>query len=666
MNSTPSKKGILDKYPILKHIVFNDVTTLALRLLILYVVIFITQVVFYIYNHESLGNITLAQLPLLLKGSIVFSNISIIYINSLFIVLSMLPFRFRAHRLYQKILFWIYIISNSLAIVVLNLADVIYFHFSLKRLTSEELFYLENTNNAPIVKNVIMHDWWVVLLAAALIFLMVFVYKKIKYHSTKIKKSYVYYSINTLILSIVILVCVAGIRGGFRLGLRPYTLSNAAFYTENPQQANLILSNPFCVLRTLQVKALDNPHYFDEKEVNAIFTPYHYPKTPSVYHFDKPNVMIFIMESFSKEHSKFYCPELYSEEEGFTPFLDSLMGQSYVFTQAFSNGMKSIDALPSILTSIPSYKRSFVLLPQSLATTEGLPKILNNQGYGTYFFCGAEKNSMGFEAYAKIAGINTFYSRNDFEAERKVDALTVEPYWGVFDVPFFQYVADKLEDISPPFFASVFNLTSHHPYVIPADYEDKVPQGHTLIHKCVAYTDLAFRKFFDRAKNQPWFKNTIFVFIADHVSPQKYAEITNTPKGSTAIFYFIYAPGSNLKGLDSSVTQQLDVMPTLLGLIGHQKPYFAFGRDVFNEKERFPMASNYINQLYQCITDDISIYLSDKGIQSAYSAADLYQEDNIVEQNSESQQKALLQLKALLQSYFNHVNDKKYIVPESK
>ena len=666
MSNTLLKKGIFNKYPILKYILRNDVTTLVLRLLILYIVIFVTQIIFYIYNQDVLGNITLAQFGRLLKGSIVFDNISIIYINCLFIVLSVLPFRFRAHKIYQKILFWIYTISNSLAIVVLNLADVIYFHFALKRLTSEELHYLKNTNNAPIIKEAIADDWWLVLIAVILIFLMVFAYKKIKYHPTQIKKAYLYYPINTLILGVVIFMCIAGIRGGFRIKLIPYALSNAAFYTESPQQANLILSNPFCVLRTLQIEALENPHYFDENELNKLFSPYHYPKVSPVYRFNKPNVMFFIMESFSKEHSKFYCPELYREEEGFTPFLDSLMCESYVFTQAYSNGMKSMDALPSILSSIPSYKRSFILLPQSLGPTEGLPKILNNQGYATYFFCGAERNSMGFESYAKMAGINTFYSRNDFEAERKVDANTVEPYWGVFDIPFFQYVADKMEDIKPPFFASVFNLTSHHPYVIPPDYEDKMPKGHTRIHKCVAYSDLAFRKFFDRIKEQPWFENTIFVFVADHVSPEKYASLTKTPKGSTAIFYFIYAPGSNLKGLDSTVTQQLDIMPTVLGLTGYNKPYFAFGRDVFNERERFPMASNYVNQLYQCITGEISIYINDKNIQSAYAADDLMQEHNIVHQNSPAQSEALLHFKALLQSYYNHVTAKYYLVKERK
>jgi phosphoglycerol transferase MdoB-like AlkP superfamily enzyme len=174
------------------------------------------------------------------------------------------------------------------------------------------------------------------------------------------------------------------------------------------------------------------------------------------------------------------------------------------------------------------------------------------------------------------------------------------------------------------------------------------------------------RKLFERIQHEPWFTNTIFVFVADHVSPEKYAKQTKTLKGSAAIFYFIYAPGSALKGLDSTTTQQLDVMPTLLGLIGYNKPYFAFGRDVFNEKERFPMATNYMNEVYQCIGDSITVYLNENEVISAFSVDDIYQKRNIAKENSPAQQNALTHLKALIQSYYFHVDQKKYIVSEKK
>ncbi|MGL6021816.1 MAG: LTA synthase family protein, partial [Chitinophagaceae bacterium] len=232
--------------------------------------------------------------------------------------------------------------------------------------------------------------------------------------------------------------------------------------------------------------------------------------------------------------------------------------------------------------------------------------------------------------------------------------------WGVFDMPFYLYMAEKLESFKQPFFVSVFNLTSHHPFVVPSDYQNKVPKGHTVEQPCVAYTDMSIRAFFEKAKNSAWFKNTIFVFVEDHVSSEVYAEQTKTPKGNMAIF--MYTSDQSLKGKNYHTTQQVDIMPTLLGLIGNQKPYFAIGRDVFNEKDRMPIATNFINQLFQCITDFITIYFDGEKVQSAFANKDTLQNNNIINQNLNYQQQAENQLKAILQIYYDRLHKKDYTI----
>jgi phosphoglycerol transferase MdoB-like AlkP superfamily enzyme len=608
-----------------------------------------------------LGEISLAELPNLLRGALIFDTISIVYINSLFIVLSLLPLRMRAHKNYQKVLFWIFIVSNSLAIIVLNVSDIVYYSFTQKRFTFEEFHFLrENSNNAGILWQSLLENWWLAAVSIVLIGAMAFCYKKIPNYNLAIKRHSLYYVFNTLILCAVIYLCIGAVRGGFGHGVRPYTLSNAVNYTQTPQKANLILSNPFCVLRTMRHKGIDVPQYFPEEELADYFSPLHKPQRSSK-NLGKKNVVLFILESFSKEHSKFYCPEVYKNHSGFTPFLDSLMQHSYVFTNAFSNGLKSIEALPSIFASIPSYETSFVLLPQSLTTINGLPRMLAKKGYTTSFFCGAEKNSMGFEAFASQVGISYFYTRKNYEKNNPVNKNTVEPLWGVFDMPFYQYMADKLATMPEPFFATVFNLTSHHPFVVPPDYQDKLPQGFTKVQQPVAYTDKALQKLFARIKNEPWYENTIFIFIADHPSSERYSDYAKTPKGSTAIFYFIYTPSHELQGTHTGVTQQLDVMPTLLGLLGNINPYFAFGRDVFNEPTKMPIAVNYINQLYQAITDSATYYFDRNSLLMAYSAHDTLQTQNIVNKNTEHQQRAITYTRALLQSYYSHLARKDYV-----
>jgi len=645
---------------IFRNLLKNDTTTFLLRLALVYVTLFLTQVVFYFYNKDVIGTITFWEFFVLLRGSFIFDNIGILYLHVFFIVMSLLPFRFRARKGYQCALFWIYIIPNILCIVFLNLCDAVYFHYAGKRFTIEELHFLNNSNNTAIIGEAVLSNWWLLIVGALLSLGLWFGYKKIKYHSTKIKNHWVYYPVNVVILAAFIGIWVGGVRGGFTWGLRPYTLSNAAYYAKTPPKAYLILNNPMCIFKTLGVKPLDKFDFFTEQELNALFSPTHHNRFDTLP-FQKKNVVLFILESFSKEHSAYYCPDLYPDGEGFTPFLDSLMQEGICFSNAFANGRKSIDALPAILASIPSYKKPFVLMPVSLGKMEALPKILSKNGYDTYFFCGAERNSMGFESFAMLSGIKNMISREDYEKRCEVSKLTVEPYWGVFDMPFLQFMASEMKQFQPPFFATVFNLSSHHPFVVPEDYADKLPKGFTKIHQCVAYSDLSIRYFFDAIKNEPWFNNTIFVFVADHVSSEVYGAETRTAKGNSAILYFIYTPENNITGTYHEVTQQIDVMPTLLGLLHYKDPYFAFGRDFFNERQTLPFATNFVGQTFQGISDSLLIYFDGYATPAIYHFEDCRLKNNIVNLGDTLQRNHFDYFRAILQTYYDCLEKKEFL-----
>jgi phosphoglycerol transferase MdoB-like AlkP superfamily enzyme len=510
----------------------------------------------------------------------------------------------------------------------------------------------------------LVSNWWLILVAVLLSLGLWFGYKKIKYHATKIKNHWIYYPVNLVILAAFIGLWVGGVRGGFAWGIRPYTLSNAAYYAKTPAKSYLILNNPMCIFKTMERKPVERLNFFTDEELAALFSPTHHNRfdTP----FQKKNVVLFILESFSKEHSAYYCPHLYPDGQGFTPFLDSLMREGLCFHNAFANGRKSIDALPAVFASIPSYKNPFVLMPVSLGKMEALPAILSKNGYETYFFSGAEKNSMGFESFAVLSGIKNMISREDYEKKCEVNKNTIEPYWGVFDMPFLQFMASEMRQFQTPFFASVFNLSSHHPFVVPENYETQLPKGFTKIHPCVAYSDLAIRHFFDAVKNEPWFNNTIFVFVADHVSSEVYDSETYTAKGSNAIFYFIYTPDKSVRGQHYEVTQQIDIMPTLLGLLNYGKPYFAFGRDFLNEPERMPFATNFVGQTYQGISDSLLIYFDDSTTPEIYRFEDCHLQNNITNLNSPEQRKTFNYFRAVLQSYYDCLYRKEFLPQEVK
>lgn len=637
----------------MKKILQNDVTVLILRMLPLFVCILMTQAAFYGYNRMLLGALTWQEIPMLLAGSLKFATASIFFLNTPFILLSLLPFRFRRKNGYQKALFWIYTITNSLGLVALNLADVVYFRYAFKRISSEEMhFFRENDNTFAILFKALGENWYLMLLCAALIFLLVFVYKKIKYHPTELKNNGLYYGIGTLVLALAVPLWILGIRGSTDKKAFPISIGNAAYYTQSPQKAALVLSNPFCLFRTIGMRQLDAPVYFSEEELAELYSPYHYPNLTQPPVAAGKNVVIFVLESFSREHSQFLAPHL-NPNGGYTPFLDSLMQEGLVFTNAFANGMKSIEALPSIYASIPSYRTPFALMPNVLTDLEALPRILARQGYGTHFFCGATRNQMGFEAFGTLCGIENFHNREDFEKLHPGNGNA--NVWGIWDMPFLQYVAEELNRQQTPFFTSVFTLSSHHPYDLPEEYAGKMPQGNTLVQPCVAYTDLSLRKFFETASKMPWYENTLFIFVADHVSPQIAAEETRTARGNTAIIYFMFTPDHSVKGRYESVTQQIDIMPTTLGLMGYNKPYFAFGRDVFNEPNRKPMVTNCVQQTYQALTDSLSLYFDGSRSLYVYAANDTLQQHNILDLNSPAQKELERDLKALLQSYYEHV-----------
>ena len=516
------------------------------RIVLLYIVLLLCRIVFYCYNYALIGPLGWQEVLTLAGGGLKFDTVSVLYANLLFIVLSLLPFHFRERSWYRRILFWYYAVINSLLIVAVNLADCVYFRYTQKRFTSDEIFFTDNSNSAQLVLKFAAENWYLLLVGAVLIWLFVWGYGRKITPRSPLREGWVYYSVNTGLLVIAILLGIAGMRGGVTRMTRPITLSNATLYASTSEKANLILSNPFCILRTIgSGGSVKYTRYFSPEKLDEYFTPTHRPDSSAV-NLEGRNVMVFILESMSAEHSAYLKPELYGNgtQPGYTPFLDSLMRQSLCFGQMYANGTRSIQAMPAVLGSIPSFKQPFVLMPQSLGKSRQLPQILRDKGYRTAFFCGSERGSMGFGAYARSAGIDRLLSREDYEAAHGTEDF--DGYWGIWDEPFLQFTGEELSKMQEPFFATLFTLSSHHPFVVPEQYADKLPAGTTKIHKPVAYEDLAFRNFYRRFKDEEWFRRTIFVFVADHVSSEKMAEETRSYPGNYHIVGFIHTPDGAL------------------------------------------------------------------------------------------------------------------------
>jgi phosphoglycerol transferase MdoB-like AlkP superfamily enzyme len=586
-----------------------------------------------------------------MKGGLKFDIAALFYFNGLFIFLMLFPVRQRTSVLYQRVLLWIFMLLNGLALL-LNCIDIIYYRFTLRRSTRAVFGEFEHEiNKSKLLFRFLVDYWYMIIVFVLLLGLMYWMYSRLPIKPIKDKSRYFYLHAVVMLL-LTATLAVGGIRGDFKHSTRPITISNAGEYVRRSNEVYLVLNTPFCMVRTWNVSRLKEVSFYSDREVNQIYTPVHIPKTDTAA-FKKQNVVVILLESFSKEVTGFYNRRLNNGTyEGYSPFLDSLMQHSKIYWNSFANGRKSIDALPSILAGIPSGADPFVLTPYASDSIYSLPRILRDKGYHTSFFHGAPNGSMGFSALLKLLGVEHYYGKDEYNNDADFDGM-----WGIWDEPFFQYFANTLSTFKEPFFTTLFSVSSHHPFVVPEPYTNVFKKGPVPVLECIGYTDMALRKFFETAKQQPWFNNTLFVISADHATVTFHPEY-ETAWGDVAIPIVLYHPrDTSLTGVDSSrVIQQIDVMPTVLSYLNYQEPFFAFGKNVLDTNhQQLNFSVSYFNG-YRWIEGPYLLFFNGQTSRSLFN----YKEDPLFLNNlldSEPQQVQIMEkhVKAFMQQYTNRL-----------
>ena len=548
--------------------------------------------------------------------------------------------------------------------LVVNLMDSVYFQYTMRRTTTTVFSEFSNEGNLlGILATEFLRHWYLVLLFAVVVFLMWKCYAMPKLHYRKLSPWWHYDVVCLLSLLLAVPLCVAGMRGGFTTAVRPITISNANQYAARPADAALVLNTPFALIRTIGKDVFTVPRYFGTKaELEAVYTPIHHPTpttqhpspnthhpTPTHTHHPTPkNVVILIVESFGREYIGALNKDLEGGTyKGYTPCVDSLIAKSTTFRYSFCNGRKSIDGMPSILSSIPMFVEPFILTPSSMNDYTGLAGILGQEGYETAFFHGAENGSMGFQAFAQKTGFQRYYGRTEYEAARGTNDF--DGTWAIWDEPFLQYYAEEMSRMHEPFMTAVFTASSHHPFKVPDGFPADNPTDRIEIHKCIRYTDRAIGRFFQTASRQPWFKNSIFVLTSDHTNMSNHAEYQSDLGGFCSPI-IIFDPSAPTGQMVDKVAQQIDIMPTLLGLLGYQKPYFAFGIDVLNTPKDDTWAVNYLNGIYQYVRYGYVLQFDGVQTKAVYRLDDRLMKNNLKGKVA-LQQQMERQLKAIIQQY---------------
>lgn len=633
----------------------NIYVVLLLRLLLVFALYTIARLLFYLLNPSLFTDINIGYLASLMYRGLKFDASAIAYTNSLVILMHILPFRFRYNKAYQKVVTIVFYIVNTIGIT-LNMIDVVYYRFTMKRTTAGVFQEFENENPTNFV-SFIWDYWYVTLLIIALVMLMVWLHKKIKVKRPYISlKPYVYYPVSLILMAVVAYYTVGAMRGGYEAGTRPITLSNAAEYIRKPEHRAIVLNTPFSILRTIGKPRLQRKDYFSKSELDSVFNTQHKftadtTSTGLFNKFEGSNVVLIIWESLSKE----WIGSLNKDIEGYkgyTPFIDSLVSESYVFTHGYANGRKSIDALPSIIAGIPSSETPFILSHYSGNTINSLASVLKNKQYYSAFYHGAPNGSMGFSAFMQQAGFDSYLGMTEYDNDKDFDG-----HWGIWDEPFLQYMANDIKNLKEPFLASVFTLSSHYPYRLPEEYKNVFPKGHIEIHEGVGYSDNALRKFFETASQQDWYNNTLFVITGDHAVDGHLSEY-KTAQGAFSIPFLFYAPGTDFVGLnDSTVVQQTDLMPTLLAMLGVEDEFIAFGNNMFDADDPH-FAYNFYNGAHQLIEGDWMLQFMNEQTIALYNIADdRLMKNNLIDKHPQVQKAMEQRIKALIQQYNNRLID---------
>lgn len=631
----------------------NEYAVLLYRLFLAYVFYFVARLLFFLYNKSVLNVESVGEFLSLSYYGLIFDTAAILYLNALFVLLSILPLFINTNRGYQKFLIYVYFTFNLIG-YSLNFVDFIYYKYTFTRTTVVVWDLLKHESNGfSMFFRFLISYWHVYLLFVVVAFLWIYLYKKVrvKHAIRPIRK--IPYLISSLIGFVIIgTLMIGGIRGGdFKKSTRPINMLDASRHVNRIEHTDIVLNTPFAFIRTFNSNSFKKVSFdIPEEAIESYFQPIkQYSNNPKT----TPNIVLFITESYGREYwGAFNKDANIPNYEGFTPFLDSLAQQSLIFSNAYANGSKSIHGMSSVLAGIPSFKNAFTSSSYSKQDIQSLVSTFGEMGYDTSFFHGAPNGSMGFLGFGNILGFQHYYGMTEYNNDADFDGS-----WGIWDEPFFQYMNTTLSERTQPFFSTIFTVSSHEPYIIPEKYEGKFPKGYVPMHQTVGYTDYAFKKFFEAAKKEPWFDNTIFVITADHGNQIHFTDFYGKVINRNAVPILIYKPDGSFQGDNKDLAQQIDIYPTLLDIVGYAKPFRSWGRSLVGDNDVVPFVING-TEYYQLQRGNyICIFNGEKAI-GFYDIQDKGLQNNLIANRNAEMDELEIFCKAFLQDYFERIIDK--------
>ena len=273
------------------------------RFMALLVIYQLLRVLFYLMNASLFPNITLQSWPRIIEGGLRFDISALVYLNLAYFLFHYLSFRAKTRNVkVRRSIDVLFVLLNAIGIAG-SCIDLIYYRFILKRTTFGVLDILKGEDNmGSLWIHFLVEYWYVFLIFFAFVGALIVLTLITRPRESRLRDTVPYVAGSIVAFVVVVILSVGGIRGGFLHSTRPIAMSNAAAYTTSPEESAVVLNTPFCFIRTIGKNSFPkNRYYDDDSKMAEVFTPVHPAPLDSASMGNRKNVVIFIMESFSRE-----------------------------------------------------------------------------------------------------------------------------------------------------------------------------------------------------------------------------------------------------------------------------------------------------------------------------------------------------------------------------
>ncbi len=519
------------------------------------------------------------------RFDIVISGYILILPTLIFLTLEVIGFKSKSIK--QFFFYWIYILF-TIAFTV-STADIPYFNQFYDRFSVGAFEWMESYK---IVISMIFQEPKYFLFIIPFILLERAFYillKKIFEQENETQK--INFFLNTFVSLIFLAIVFLGIRG--RIEEKSPIRIGTAYFSNNSFLNKLGLNPSFTLMRSyLDSKDEDNRvvKFMDDKlaiemvqkNLGITKTQYNSPIArevqPDTLLSAQPNVVLIIMESMSAAKMK-----RYGSTEELTPFLDSLSHNSIYFENIYTAGKHTFNGIFSTLFSFPALYRQHSMKTNN--QYDGISTSLLKNGYSTTYFTTHDSQFDNIEGFLRSNNFQNVISQSDYPVSEVKTTLGVpDDFMFRFSIPKINELAEK----ENPFFVTFMTTSDHSPFYVPEYFQ---PKAKAIESQIVQYADWSLQQFIQLASKEAWFNNTIFVFVADHGA-------AIDAKYDISLNYFhtpliIYAPELFMANeVHEKIGSQIDVYPTVMGLIKQKYVNNTLGIDLLNEERKFTIIND--------------------------------------------------------------------------